>query len=115
MPRLRAINRVMHSQNDMHTSFRFLIIRDNATGSPPVYVRAPGLRDLGQGVRKVRELFRNVMSLRGCDPSSSVTSNLSKYESMPSGRAAVAVQPRRHGAPQCTLLQRRAGHLVIGQ
>lgn len=25
----------------------------NATGSPPVYVRSPGLRDLGQGVRKV--------------------------------------------------------------
>ena len=25
----------------------------NATGSPPVYVRAPGLQDLGQGVRKV--------------------------------------------------------------
>ncbi len=25
----------------------------NATGSPPVYVRAPGLQDLGQGMRKV--------------------------------------------------------------
>lgn len=43
----------------------------NATGSPPVYVRAAGLRDLGQGVRKVRlyqwHLDLGLMLLTGGD------------------------------------------------
>ena len=35
----------------------------NATGSPPVYVRAPGLQDLGQGVRKVWGSARQCLQL----------------------------------------------------
>lgn len=52
MPRA-VLQYVDDHRNCEDLAMAFLVA--NATESPPVYIRAPGLRDLGQGVRKVRK------------------------------------------------------------